>query len=154
MALYKTNIRSNLLEELTLRCARITNDANIDVATETRALHGDLGHATKQHEQNPPLYFIVACSQHSKISQITDVSQLKGSYIISQITDISQLKGSYIISQITDISQLKGSYIISQITDISQLKGSYISPNPYKNYADNDNFYSCSACKCGVICFE
>ena len=54
--------RSDLLEELALGGAGVAHHTHVDVAPETRALHGHLGHAPKQHEQDAPLHLVIACS--------------------------------------------------------------------------------------------
>lgn len=57
-----TTLQQDLLEELTLGCARVPHDADVDVSSERRSLHGGLGNAPKQHQQDAALDFIVACS--------------------------------------------------------------------------------------------
>ena len=48
-----------ILEELALGGAGVSNDANVDVSPEGCALHGRLGNATKQHQQDPALDLII-----------------------------------------------------------------------------------------------
>lgn len=47
------------LEELALGCAGVSHDADVDVSSEGGALHGGLGHAAEQHEQNATLHLVI-----------------------------------------------------------------------------------------------
>lgn len=51
----------DLLEELALGRARVSHDANIDVPPQRRSLHGGLGNAPEQHQQDAALHLVVAC---------------------------------------------------------------------------------------------
>lgn len=48
-----------LLEELAFGSTGITDNANIDVSSQGRSLHGGLGDTPEKHEQYPTLDFII-----------------------------------------------------------------------------------------------
>lgn len=56
-----TTLQQDLLKELTLGRARVSHDANVDVSSEGRSLHGGLGNAPEQHQQDAALHLVVAC---------------------------------------------------------------------------------------------
>lgn len=51
----------HILEELALGGTGVSHDADVDVPSQRRPLHGRLGNASKQHQQDATLDLIVAC---------------------------------------------------------------------------------------------
>lgn len=51
----------HILEELALGSAGVSHDADVDVSSQRRSLHGRLGNASKQHQQDAALHLVIAC---------------------------------------------------------------------------------------------
>ena len=49
-----------ILEELALGSTGVSNDADVDVSSQRGPLHGRLGNASKQHQQDAALHLVVA----------------------------------------------------------------------------------------------
>lgn len=52
----------HVLEELALGSTRVSNNADIDVSSQGGPLHGRLGNAAEQHQQDSALHLVVACT--------------------------------------------------------------------------------------------
>lgn len=51
-----------ILEELALGSTWVSNDADVDVSSQRCSLHGRLGNASEQHQQDAALHLVVACT--------------------------------------------------------------------------------------------
>lgn len=49
-----------LLQQLAFGSARISNDTDVDVATQMGSLEGHLGNATKEHQKNSTFHLLIA----------------------------------------------------------------------------------------------
>lgn len=52
----------HILEELALGSARVSDDAHVDVSSQRGPLHGRLGNASEQHQQDAALHLVVSCA--------------------------------------------------------------------------------------------
>jgi len=56
-----------LLKELALGGAGVSHDTHVDVPPEGGTLHGRLANATKQHQQDTPLDFVITWQPRADI---------------------------------------------------------------------------------------
>lgn len=50
-----------ILEELALGGTGVSDDADVDVSSQRGSLHGGLGNASEQHQQDAALHLVIAC---------------------------------------------------------------------------------------------
>jgi len=62
----RKTLHTNSLENLTLSCAGVADDAHVDVTPEICSLVRLLSNATKQHEQHASLYFLITWQHVNK----------------------------------------------------------------------------------------
>lgn len=57
----KVSVLRHVLEELALGGTGVSHDADVDVPSQRRPLHGRLGNAAEQHQQDAALHLVIAC---------------------------------------------------------------------------------------------